>query len=574
MVEEETPPRSALLVSPVLPLFSITTERLRLTWTGPAAPADVTAPPGCLSVEPLRATSEPQIEVWGEPAASGVPMRLAEQTAYRLFVTSRDGAAVEVRHRDPVVTGGLASGDGGRVVAGVLDFAGQVGRSAFVVAVGGVEEVGFEVDVFPTKVTFAEAETMRAEVDEALAGLAFDYLRATHSPSAEAFAPPRRATWLTLVRRSLPALEAALDRVAAHPHRDLLREPVLVRAERVQRPDASLRQAVRQGSGAGPMQVLRSGVPVHARLSERRAHVTLDTAEHRWLRARLDAARRTLADLHASEAHRPRSARRRSLLADLADVESRLARLLRLAPLAAASPGPPPAPTPRLLAASGYAEAHAACQSLALGLRIAGGPVPHATKDLWVLYEMWAYLTLVCTVSRVLDRSVPAHAFFRAEHRGVRFLLRRGRRHGVAFERDGLRVTVVYNPRFSARTGLLAQRPDLLLTVRRGRTVRRFILDAKYRRDDSAGYLRRYGAPGPPEAALGDLHRYRDAIVGKAGERSVEQALALFPYREPEPGAFAASKLWTAVASIGVGAIPLLPGETDYLEHWLRRVLV
>src|SRR5690554_7049543 len=112
------------------PLFAITTDRVRLTWSGPAAPPDVTAPPGRLAVRPLRVGAEPQVEVQGAPAASGAPLRLAEQTAYHLFVTSRTGAPVEVWHRDPVVTGGLASGDGGRVVAGTVDFAGQVGRSA------------------------------------------------------------------------------------------------------------------------------------------------------------------------------------------------------------------------------------------------------------------------------------------------------------------------------------------------------------------------------------------------------------------------------------------------------------
>ncbi|MEP0547006.1 MAG: DUF2357 domain-containing protein [Rhodothermales bacterium] len=554
------------------PLFSITTNRVRLTWSGPTAPPDATAPPGVLAVRPLRTDAAPHVEANGMPVVAGAPLRLAEQTTYRLFAASPHGV-VEIRHRDPVVVGGLAREDGGRVVAGTVNFGGQIGRSTFVIAVDGEEEVAFEVDVEPTKAAWADVEAMRDEVDEALAGLALDYLRATASPAVATSAPPRRATWLTLVRRALPTLEAALDHIAAHPRRDLLREPTLVRAERVQRPDASLRAAVRQGRGAGPVQALRSGVPVRARLTERLARATLDTSEHRWLRARTAAARRTLAELHADESRGPASARRRRVLADLADTEARLARLLRLAPLAAASPGPPPAPTPRLLTAPGYAEAHAACQSLTLGLRLADGPVPHATNDLWALYEVWAYLTVVRAVARVLDRPISPHDFFRAEHRGIRFLLRRGRRHGVAFEADGRRVTVTYNPRFPARAGLLAQRPDVLLTIERDGTTRRFVLDAKYRRDDSTGYARRHGAPGPPEPALGDLHRYRDAIVSAAGERTVEQAVALFPYREPAPGAFAASKLWTAVEAVGVGAIPLLPGATAYLDRWLRLVL-
>ncbi len=552
-------------------LFSITTDRMRLTWSGPAASLDATAPPGRLAVQALRAGAVQEVALEGEPVGTEAVLRLAEQTPYRLFVTSRSGEPVEVRHRDPVVTGGLEQGDEGRVVAGTVDFGGQVGRSRFVVAVGGTEEVAFEVDVFPTKVSFADVERMRAEIDEALAGLAFEYLRATQAFAVEAVSVPRRATWLTLLRRALPGLEAALGQVAARPHRDLRREVSPVRAECVQRPDASVRRAVRQGRGGGGRHRLPTGLPVRAVLPARRAEVTLDTPEHRWLRARLAAARRTLAALHADEARRPRSARCRRVLAELDDTELRLGRLLRLAPLAAASPGPPPGPTPRLLTAPGYAEAHAACRVLDLSLALAAGPVPHATKDLHLLYELWAYLTLVCAVSEMLGQPVPASAFFRAEHQGVRFLLRRGRRHGVAFERDGRRVRLAYNPRFSARLGLLAQRPDVLLSIETGDRTSHFVLDAKYRRDDSPGYVRRFGAPGPPEDALGDLHRYRDAIIEAGGERAIAEAVALYPFRAGPD--FAGSRLWTATERIGVGAVPLVPGETSWLERWLRRVL-
>jgi predicted component of viral defense system (DUF524 family) len=314
-------------------------------------------------------------------------------------------------------------------------------------------------------------------------------------------------------------------------------------------------------------------VPTRAWLPERRAHTTLDTTEHRWLRARLDAARRTLADLHTAEAALPASARRRRTLADLGDAEGRLGHLLRLEPLDAATPDILPLPTPRLLAAPGYAEAYAACRALDLSLAVAEGPVPHATKDLWALYEMWCYLTLVQRVALLMEQSVPARAFFRAEHRGIRFLLRRGRRHAVTLRREGLRVTITYNPRFSTRAALLAQRPDVLLTVKRGGAVRRFVLDAKYRRDDSARYVRRYGMPGPPEEALGALHRYRDAIVEAAGERPVQEAVALYPYRPAEADAFTENRLWTSIERIGVGAIPLVPGATEGLDRWLRRVM-
>ncbi len=555
-----------------MPLFTVETDRLRLVWRGPEAPPDPTAPPGRLRVRPFRTDAALRVTVRGEPVGDGAPLRLAEQTAYRLFVEAR--GAVEVRHADPALVGALTPERDGRVVFGAVDFRGEVGGSTFTVAVDGQEEVAVAVEVFPTKAAFAEVEAMRAEVDEALAGLALEYLRATASPVGPAPDPPRRAAWLTLVRRALPPLEAALTEVARRPLRVLRREPVLHRAEAVRRADAAVRRAVRTGRGSGEPAWLDAGTPVRAVLPAAPARATLDTPEHRWLRVRLDAARRTLAALDRAEAALPQSPRRQATRADLADASLRAGRLLRLPPLRAADArSAPAAPTERLLRAPGYAEAHAALRRLDLGLALAGGPVPHATKDLPMLYEVWTYLTVVRMVAGLLGVEVPPASFFRGEHRGVRLLLRRGRRHAVRLEGDGLTVGVAYNPRFGARHGLLAQRPDLLLTVERpGVPPRHLILDAKYRRDDGPGYARRFGAPGPPEDALGALHRYRDAIVEREGQRSVEAAAALYPYR---PDAiFEETRLWRALEGIGVGAIPLLPGETGWLERWLRAVLI
>ncbi len=552
-------------------LFTISTDRLYLAWDGPAAPPDTSAPAGRLRVQPLRSGLTPRVEVGGEIRTGEAPLRLAEQTTYRVFVRSLSGAPVALRQDDPLTLRALVANDAGAILSGTVDFEGQVGRSRFVALVDGKEEVAFEVEVFPTKASFAEVEAMREALDEAFSGLAFEYLRSTTSQVEHAGAMPQRASWLVMLRRVLPELEAALARVAAHPRHDLRRESLPVRADRVRHPDAALRRAVLQGRGRGSSSPLDSGVVVRAVVAERLAVPTLDTPEHRWLRSRLDGAQMVLSVLQRDESRLPHSARRRQVLRDLADAERRLARTLNLAPLAAADATVAPAtPTQRLLTASGYAEAYRLARALTLSLVLADGPVPHATRDLHLLYEMWCYLAVLQRTAVRLGLSLPADAFFRAEHRGIRLMLHRGRRHGVVFEAGARRVEVTYNPRFSARRGLLAQRPDILLTVE-GSTREHFILDAKYRRDDSAGYRRRFGAPGPPEDALGDLHRYRDAIRGPNGQRIVQQAVALYPFGAGEE--FGESRLWSAIGHVGVGAIPLVPGGTDWLDRWLGGVL-
>ena len=500
------------------------------------------------------------------------PLHLLEDTAYPVLLRSRTGEPAVLHHRDPVVVGGLTAAEGGRVWHGPVRFGSFVGASRFVVLVGGRPEVAFTVTVAPRKAEGEDVAAMRDEIETALSGLATRYLGAATIRARERGAAPARPIWLTRLRDALPALESALETVAQRPRETIRRAPGLVRAERVTRPDAAVLRAVVRGAGQ-PGEDAASG----RRLLARPVHRTLDTPEHRWLRQRVEGAALRLARIRWEEAQAHPSRRRPRVLAELDGLARGLRRLLRLPPLAEADGRPPPTLPLALHTAPGYAEARAALRRLDLGLALGEGDREIVPRDLAGLYEVWCYLTVASVLADRLGQPLPAETFFTATARGVRLRLRRGRRHALRLRAPGLAVRLAYEPRFPASPGLLAQRPDLLLTVERaGVPPRLAVLDAKYRRDDSPGYRRRHGAPGPPEDALGDLHRYRDAIVqvGPRGiERPVEAVAALFPYREPAPGAFATSRLWTSLGAIGVGALPLMPGETGYLRRWLDDLL-
>jgi len=214
-----------------------------------------------------------------------------------------------------------------------------------------------------------------------------------------------------------------------------------------------------------------------------------------------------------------------------------------------------------------YRQVFDAIRLLEHGLSIADGEVATAWLGTARLYETWAVLCVVQTLASILGTSAP-EAPFGLVASGARVRVRRGMGNAEVLKGRGLTAEVAYEPRFGGPPGLLAQRPDVLLTLRApGQPVRRAILDAKYRRDDSAAYIARHGEAGPPEAALGDLHRYRDAIVDTTGAPLVDSVAALYPHRA-EPS-FAESRLWRAHQSVGIGAIPLVPGQTEWLERWI-----
>lgn len=544
-------------------LFRIETDRLLLVWSG------VT---GTEQARRLLAT------------VNGLsPFALSEQTDYLLFLRSASEAPVALEHRDPVLLRGLTCSDGGRVIHGRINFGSQVGRSRFTLCAAGEPVQEFEVEVFPSKLDYAEDYTrLVAETQAILTGLVLEYLRSTFQlGQAARVTETTQLEWLILLRHAADELERALAEVARRPQRGLTREPQPARVERIRRADAALRRGVLRGVGRGRSVMLDEGVAVRERLEERRARPTLDTPEHRWLAVQLARLRRRLAELRREEAERGGGGERQQrALAEIGALEERIVRLCGLELLVAAGGEPPPGfASLQLQTSPGYREAYRSCLLLSQGLQLEGGPVRLSVKDLHLLYEYWCFLTLVRLLAEETDQPLPVNELLAVEQHGLRVRLKRGHEQTVAFRAAyGRRITLTYNPRFGGEPLLVPQQPDILLSVHHpGSPPRYLVLDAKYRIDSSAGYLARYGSPGPPEEALNALHRYRDAIV-KAGsqaaaERRVSQAIALFPHRGSEPDRFRGSRLWHAIERIGVGAIPLLPGSTDYLREWVRRVV-
>ena len=580
-------------------LFKVETEHVNLTWSVPSEKqiiplGGILSPPGRLVIRKRRTDLTFGENTWRGEVPRGVAFdpeetvgpRLYEQTNYKVFLQAKSESRVALNHRDPLAYHDLSEEGDGRVVFGHINFGSQVGRSLFSVLVDGEPEFDLEVEVFPTKLDYrSDYEQLLVEVQDILTGLALEYLRSTFQfGSASPVPQPTHLEWLSLLRHVVEDLEHALQQVAQQPIRGLTRKPVAVRAERIKRIDSAMRSAIRRGAGSAGYIKLRTGLVIRQVLREQRARQTLDTPEHRWLNAQLVQIRRRLGRLRQEESSLPTSPRRRQTVLELDAIEAKVTRLLGLEPLASTQGDPPPGfASLQLLTAPGYREAYQACLVLTLGLRIEGGPLRLSIKDLSLLYEYWCYLSLLRMVSEMTGKPIPADRLFSIRQMGLRVLLEKGRQTTVSFHPStGREVTLTYNRLFSDSACLIPQQPDLLITFSDlGWPSLHLILDAKYRVDATQEYEARYGSPGPPQDALNVLHRYRDAILesdskGHPGGRpkhTVIQAAAAFPYRELAPGAFRNSKLWLALETLGVGAVPLLPGHIQYVEEWLGSAL-
>jgi hypothetical protein len=582
----------------VADLFSLVTDRVRLTWSGSGGQGEdargrcvvLARRDGATLIDGTWRRGVPDPVATDMTITAGPP--LFEETSYSVLLSATGSGSVELRHRDPRLLLGLSLSRDGRTIHGSVNFHSQIGRSRFSVLVDGRPEFDFEVEVSPSKLDYeTDYAELTAEVQSILNGLVLQYLGSTFEGAALEGAGSTELEWALVLRHIIGELEQALRYISSRPVRGLHRKREFVRVDQLRRSDSGVRHSVLRGRGKGPLQQVSDGLYTRRYLPERRAKPTLDTPEHRWLASRIATARRRLAAIYRATHARavatyPEAvpSRLAKTLMELEQLEARLNRLLKLEPLQAAEGAPPQGfESLQLQGAPGYREAYHACISLSRGLRLSGGPVELSLKDLHLLYEYWCFLSIVRLVGDVLGQPIPAEQLLAVEQDGLRVRLQKGREQKVTFGLGGREeLSVYYSPQFSGQDYLLAQKPDISLTLSRaGWPTVRLVLDAKYRVDNSGTYVDQMGAPGPPFDAINVLHRYRDAILERRpgasaherGLRTVVEGVALFPLSGAEAAGFEGTKMWGSLGRLGIGALPFLPSEKEYVRIWLEGVL-
>lgn len=562
-------------------LFEIHTDRVQLTWgqskaTVPHAklPAVARKPYG---LHVLSAPSPHRLTLTRNTSSD--PDKLFEQTDYTVLLKSMDGNRVQLRHMDPSLSGALHYDTSHTIGHGVLNFGSQIGRSRFVIELAGQPHLTFEVEVFPSKIDYqTDYVALRDDLETLQRGLIASYLRATyqqsHSVSEERASMP---SWLAILASAVDDLTTAVAFIREHPYRHTKQWPTRLKASTITRVTPATRSAMRVQK-AGRVSSFSDAANIY--LPTAKARYTLDTPEHRWLAFHLQHAVRAIQRIIARLPHRT-TPRQRVIREHLDAWRDELDLLLRKPPFQAlAHQTKRPLPSLTLQRAPGYREAYQACLALRNGLSLASGSILLSVKDLHLLYEYWCFIILLRLLADLSRDETPLAQLLVTHQNGLDLHLRKGQRQTFTFRgQEEKYVVCTYNPRFSGKGYLVPQQPDFALTVSSpSHPTRRYILDAKYRLDQSPSYVRRFGMPGPPVDALNTLHRYRDAILGEESDgspnkRTVLQAIALFPYRETDPGVFAQSQLNNALKDVGVGAIPILPNATEHLKTWLEALL-
>lgn len=230
--------------------------------------------------------------------------------------------------------------------------------------------------------------------------------------------------------------------------------------------------------------------------------------------------------------------------------------------------------------ATGYSQVYRTWNLLRRAYSLNDGLYRLQTKDIATLYEIWCFIEVSHIVKEQLHlENEDVEHRNRMEMNGIfSWELGKGEHSRILFCKDGVELAeLVYNPKNADKENdsvgmkdlvvpTVPQKPDIVLQLTKNDLQQgmkmTYLFDAKYRIDGKDE-----GVDVPPEDAINQMHRYRDAIYYKdydanALKKEVIGGYILFP-GDGEPNDVAMSKFYKTIKEVNIGAFPLRPKDVE-----------
>lgn len=244
--------------------------------------------------------------------------------------------------------------------------------------------------------------------------------------------------------------------------------------------------------------------------------------------------------------------------------------------------------------ATGYSQVYRTWSLLRRSYSLNDGIYRLQTKDIATLYEIWCFIEVSHIVKEKLhlsDDDIDQRN--RMEMNGLfTWDLGKGEHSRILFKKDGIELAeLIYNPKSTEHENksvgikdlvvpTVPQKPDIVLQLTKSDLQEgmklTYLFDAKYRIDGKD----KNGVDVPPEDAINQMHRYRDAIYYKdyqtdSLKKEVIGGYILFP-GDGEPTDVAVSKFYRTIDKVNIGAFPLRPKDMhnrQLLEQFIEELI-
>ncbi|MBC6368012.1 DUF2357 domain-containing protein [Algoriphagus sp. AK58] len=202
-------------------------------------------------------------------------------------------------------------------------------------------------------------------------------------------------------------------------------------------------------------------------------------------------------------------------------------------------------------------------------------------KEISTLYEYWCFLKLYELIKGEIGYEMNFQSLIKLKAGKFNVDLRKGNESEIRFKNHhGEELSLYFNKEFGPRTKhtfTYNQIPDFSLKFKKKGYDSPFwyIIDSKYRFNQNKGEAE-FDAP---DDAIGQLHRYRDAILhSKVRQTTYKSAIKnlggviLYPFPNEEKD-FESNRYYKSIEEVNIGALPFLPGKTSLAKKFLHNLI-
>lgn len=472
------------------------------------------------------------------------------------------------------------------ILAGFINYKNEIGRSEIQIIYKVDKETRafrFGFEVLSTKLDYHEHwRTIVEDIEREYRMLSLDYMRRTfHGFSPDQNGEHPDIVWWSVFEGEQQKFIKACKSIIDRPHHRLHGEEVYLRADQLKQTPHNIENRLAEHRKE-PAYLYR--VEQHI--------LSNDTQENRFLKFALHQISKRYEDLRQRiEAVKTASGTMKSAMLATSETLKRLQHhpffrtIGRFKGISQESMV--------LQKATGYSQVYRTWNLLRRAYSLNDGLYRLQTKDIATLYEIWCFIVVshIVKAQLHLDDEDVEHRN-RMEMNGIfSWELGKGEHSRILFRKDGVELAeLVYNPKNADtendNVGMkdlvvptVPQKPDIVLQLTKNDLQQgmkmTYLFDAKYRIEGKDK-----GVDVPPDGAINQMHRYRDAIYYKdydanALKKEVIGGYILFP-GDGEPNDVAVSKFYKTIKEVNIGAFPLRPKDVEnrkLLENFIDELI-
>jgi hypothetical protein len=474
----------------------------------------------------------------------------------------------------------------GRTLAGFINYGNEIGRSELQLVYNiGKEQRHFKLcyEVLSTKLNYHEHwKKIIEDIEDEYRMLSLDYMKRTfHGFTPDTTGDTPDLIWWSIFAKEQETFIKACRSIIERPRRRLKGYEVYLRADKLKRVPANIENELAEHRKE------------QAHLYRIEEHIqSNDTQENRFLKYALGQ----IADKYEMLKRRIEAVKNTSdtLKKEMDAVQKDLTHLKRHPFFRTVGRFKGLTQESLVLQrATGYSQVYRTWNLLRRAYSLNDGIYRLQSKDIATLYEIWCFIE----VSHIVKDLLGAEADHRnrMEMNGIfTWELGKGEHSRILFRKDGVELAeLVYNPKHTDKENgnigisnvesrTVPQKPDIVLQltkddIQKGMKMT-YLFDAKYRIEGRT----EKGVDTPPEDAINQMHRYRDAIYYKDNtgndetlKKEVIGGYILFP-GDGSLAEVANAKFQQSLDEVNIGAFPLRPKDKEnrkLLEDFIQKLI-